>query len=72
MDGKFKKELRDEELYFRGSRNQRLIDVQTSLQKGATVIYHYNPKRAFKKEEKFSKIYEHFYNVIISDANYTE
>ena len=33
VDGKFKKELRDEELYFRGSRNQRLIDVQTSLQK---------------------------------------
>ena len=38
-------ELRDEELYFRGSRNQRLIDVQTSLQKGETVIYHYNPKK---------------------------
>ncbi len=45
VDGKFKKELRDEELYFRGSRNQRLIDVQTSLQKGETVIYHYNPKK---------------------------
>ena len=43
VDGKFKKELRDEELYFRGSRNQRMIDVQTSLQKGETVIYHYNP-----------------------------
>lgn len=71
VDGKFKKELRDEELYFRGSRNQRLIDVQTSLQKGETVIYHYNPKRAFKKKRSF-KIYEHFYNVIISDANYTE
>ena len=50
VDGKFKKELRDEELYFRGSRNQRLIDVQTSLQKGETVIYHYNPQKgAFKK-----------------------
>ena len=45
VDGKFKKELRDEELYFRGSRNQRLIDVQTSLQKGETVIYHYNPQK---------------------------
>ena len=31
--------------YIRGSRNQRLIDVQTSLQKGETVIYHYNPKK---------------------------
>lgn len=45
VDGKFKEELRDEELYFRGSRNQRLIDVQVSLQKGETVIYHYNPKK---------------------------
>ena len=45
VDVKFKKELRDEELYFRGSRNQRLIDVQTSLQKGETVIYNYNPKK---------------------------
>ncbi len=44
VDGKFKKELQDKELYFRGSRNQRLIDVQTSLRKGETVIYHYNPK----------------------------
>lgn len=56
VDGKFKKELRDEELYFRGSRNQRLIDVQTSLQKGETVIYHYNPKRAFKKKKSFQNI----------------
>ena len=45
VDGKFKKELQDKELYFRGSRNQRLIDVQTSLRKGETVIYHYNPKK---------------------------
>ncbi len=31
VDGKFKEELRDEDLYFRGSSNQRLIDVQASL-----------------------------------------
>ena len=50
------KELRDEELYFRGSRNQRLIDVQTSLQKGETVIYHYNPKKGhLKKKKSFQK-----------------
>lgn len=44
VDGKFKEELKDEELYFRGSRNQRLIDVQASLRKNETVTYHYNPK----------------------------
>lgn len=55
VDGKFKKELRDEELYFRGSRNQRLIDVQTSLQKAKPSFTTIIRKRAFKKEEKFSK-----------------
>lgn len=44
VDGKFKEELRDEELYFRGSRNQRLIDVQASLKRNETVTYNYNPK----------------------------
>ena len=32
VDGKLKQELRDESLRFRGSKNQRLIDVQASLQ----------------------------------------
>ena len=44
VDGKFKEELKDEDLYFRGSKNQRLIDVQASLKKNETVAYHYNPK----------------------------
>lgn len=44
VDGKFKEELRDEELYFRGSRNQRLIDVQASLKRNETVTYDYHPK----------------------------
>lgn len=44
VDGKFKEELRDEELYFRGSRNQRLIDVQASLKRGEAVVFDYNPK----------------------------
>ena len=39
VDGKFKKELRDEELYFRGSRNQRLIDVPRSLKEAHTIEY---------------------------------
>lgn len=43
VDGKFKKELRDEALYFRGSRNQRLIDVQASLKAKKAVSYNYNP-----------------------------
>ena len=37
VDGKFQKDLRDEELYFRGSSNQRLIDVQASLKANETV-----------------------------------
>ena len=45
VDGKFKEELRDEELYFRGSCNQRLIDVQASLATNQTVPYHYNPQK---------------------------
>ena len=41
--GKFKQELRDESLCFRGSKNQRLIDVQASLQAEEVVTYNYNP-----------------------------
>ena len=43
VDGKFQKDLRDEELYFRGSSNQRLIDVQASLKANETVSYYYTP-----------------------------
>lgn len=43
VDGKFKEELRNEELCFRGSSNQRLIDVQASLKRNETVLYSYNP-----------------------------
>ena len=45
VDAKFKKELRMRNSISGEGRNQRLIDVQTSLQKGETVIYHYNPKK---------------------------
>lgn len=44
VDGKFKEELRDEDLYFRGSSNQRLIDVPASLKAKKAVDYVYNPK----------------------------
>lgn len=39
VDGPFIKELRDITLPFRGSSNQRLVDVQTSLKNGKVVIY---------------------------------
>jgi len=39
VDGPFIKSLKDEDLIFRGSSNQRLIDVPASLSKGEAVIY---------------------------------
>ena len=37
VDGPFVQEQRDLSLRFRGSRNQRLIDVPTSLEQGRVV-----------------------------------
>ena len=39
VDGPFVKRLRDDVLIFRGSSNQRLIDVQRSLNEGRVVLY---------------------------------
>jgi anaerobic ribonucleoside-triphosphate reductase activating protein len=39
VDGPFVKSLRDESLLFRGSSNQRLIDVPASLKTGKTVLF---------------------------------
>lgn len=39
VDGPFESTLRDETLRFRGSRNQRLIDVPASLQSGKVVLW---------------------------------
>lgn len=39
VDGRFVEELKDIRLKFRGSANQRVIDVQKSLQTGQVVLY---------------------------------
>ena len=41
VDGPFLKAQRDETLIFRGSRNQRIIDVQASIAQGRTVMLSY-------------------------------
>ena len=39
VDGPFVESLKDTNLLFRGSKNQRLIDVQASLKEGKTVLW---------------------------------
>ncbi len=39
VDGKYVEELRDTQLYWRGSSNQRVIDVRKSLETGKVVLH---------------------------------
>lgn len=39
VDGRFVLEEKDESLIFKGSRNQRIIDVQKSLESGSVVLW---------------------------------
>lgn len=41
IDGKFEIEKKSEKMPFRGSTNQRAIDVQKSLQSGNTILYEF-------------------------------
>lgn len=47
VDGRFVEPLRNLDLLFRGSSNQRLIDVQRSLAEGRAVEFEYNPYPEF-------------------------
>ena len=51
MDGKFVKELMDENILFRGSSNQRAIDVKTSLKENK-IIFEY-AKRTERDNKNF-------------------
>ena len=56
VDGKFILEQRDLSILFRGSRNQRLIDVPKTLKTGKVVLFDeddYNGVGEFKKEPMF-------------------
>ena len=48
VDGEFVEEKKDLKLRFRGSSNQRIIDVKESLRKGETVL----AKEFYEKEKK--------------------
>lgn len=43
VDGRFEKALADSDLIFRGSTNQRLIDVKQSIVENSCVLFNYRP-----------------------------
>ena len=44
VDGKFVMDEKDYRLVFKGSKNQRIIDVQASLEKGSVILSSYDDK----------------------------
>ena len=54
VDGPFVLKLKSYEIKFRGSKNQRLIDVPKSLKSKKVVLHDIEPK---KKKEKKQEIY---------------
>ena len=63
VDGKFELEQRSLNLKFKGSRNQRILDMQESLKQGQPVVIDkYNTEKVyigydcFKKEKEFMYI----------------
>lgn len=49
VDGRFAMELKDESLLFRGSSNQRLIDVKSSLKENKIVLYGNNTSLNYQR-----------------------
>ena len=53
VDGRYEEELKDIRLKFRGSKNQRVIDVKSSISGGRTVILFDEPIRTdYNKDRK--------------------